>query len=68
MEPEHHCWIPDGVPINGSIPDIINEGVTSPDKCHTFQNYSAATNHTVDCPNGWEFPDQHLHTIVNEVI
>ncbi len=65
MEPEYHCTLPEGKQRNLSIPPNPVDP-TKLHSCKVYVNYSAETNQTESCPQGWTY-EGDLYTIVNEV-
>ena len=65
--PPHRCRIPDGHPVNMSIP-FLEDGTL--DKCNVYKNYSARVEDVkMPCPEGWVYTlVDGDSTIVNEVI
>ena len=65
-EPEHTCALPPGVSRNDAIPYEEVDGLRHYDKCRVYVNYSASTNETEPCPNGWVYDDS-VRSIVSKV-
>ena len=63
--PKHHCVVPQGIPINESIPVDGETGALH--KCKMYTENS--TNVTTSCDYGWIYNNvDGDYTIVNEVI
>ncbi|XP_006821786.1 organic cation transporter protein-like [Saccoglossus kowalevskii] len=65
--PLHHCWIPDWATLNDSIPLVeSDDGTWEYSSCTMYDNYTASSNSTVSCEQGWVYDPSHELTIVTE--
>ena len=70
LSPDHHCKVPEGQHINGSIPWLNGEGRERGGSWHQCEMYvnSTLNNSTMKCQDGWTYEkNPNEISIVTEV-